>query len=53
MSDNTDHDTATTDEKNTHHIHESIAIANVSFANISVGRQSSSGQERGMGQSTF
>ena len=31
MSDNTDHDMATTDGKNTHHIHGSVAIANVSF----------------------
>ena len=39
MSDNTDHDLATIDGKNTYHGLGSINIANGSFADISVSRQ--------------
>ena len=39
VCDNTDHDMATTDGKNTHHALGSIAFATGSFADLSVTRQ--------------
>ena len=39
VSDNTDHDIATLDGKNTHHGLDSIAVANGCFDNVSVHRQ--------------